>query len=319
MTDLSLVERWRPVLSKCREIPADRHDFLARALESVSACESILDFSRFALPVMRKVWGTTPLFDLVGVQALKAETDVIYFMSPDLDNVMLSMSVTATSTCLLDVDIDEERARADPNAEDLLNERIGREVCKNFETIVLGDIYDNCDIYESVWPADDEAGLRKHILTAADRVGEMSGLPANWLVVDKETAEEVASMDGFTSSPRVGSHSLRRIGTLSTDGPDIAVWIKDNERDRLGLLGYKGSGPAEAAYIFAPFQFPKPRNLDKRSDQGDDDRMLVASLAKAFIPGGQARYARLEWYSDQDCSEIGRLRTGERDQSPKAL
>lgn len=56
-----ITERWQPVIDKCQEIPADYNDTFAQLLENqynetkTGDQYNICDFTRFALPTLRKV------------------------------------------------------------------------------------------------------------------------------------------------------------------------------------------------------------------------------------------------------------------------
>jgi hypothetical protein len=91
-----LVKKWAPVLNKCREIP--RHKLATMAtlmdnqynlcnpegrsvlLEDVTTTANIADFTRFALPMLRKSFARLICDNLVGVQAMSQPASLVFYI-----------------------------------------------------------------------------------------------------------------------------------------------------------------------------------------------------------------------------------------------
>lgn len=90
------VKRWSPVLSKCREIPRKKLGMMATLLENQHACwdpenkgvifeditttGNVADFTRFALPLIRKSYARLISDELVGVQPMSQPASLIFYI-----------------------------------------------------------------------------------------------------------------------------------------------------------------------------------------------------------------------------------------------
>ena len=89
-----LVKRWSPVLRKCVEIPPSKYALLACMLENQQQHQSrrspifeeatttgdIADFTRFALPMIRKSYSRLIADNLVGVQPMSSPASLIFYI-----------------------------------------------------------------------------------------------------------------------------------------------------------------------------------------------------------------------------------------------
>lgn len=90
------VKRWAPVLNKCREIPRSKLALVASLLESqqkawdpanrtmlfedVTTTANIADFTRFALPLIRKSYAKLIADEIVGVQPMSQPASLIFYI-----------------------------------------------------------------------------------------------------------------------------------------------------------------------------------------------------------------------------------------------
>lgn len=92
-----LVKRWSPVLTKCKEVPASKFALMAAILENQHAfmegkskggmlfeeattTGDIADFTRFALPMIRKSYPRLIADNLVGVQPMSSPASLIFYI-----------------------------------------------------------------------------------------------------------------------------------------------------------------------------------------------------------------------------------------------
>lgn len=91
-----LVKKWSPVLNKCSEIPQKKLGLLATLLENqhghdspsnrsvltedVTTTGSVADFTRFALPLIRKSYARLIADSLVGVQPMSQPASLIFYI-----------------------------------------------------------------------------------------------------------------------------------------------------------------------------------------------------------------------------------------------
>ena len=92
----ALVQKWSPVLSKCREIPRKKMGVMAALLENqrnawdpqnrsvlfedMTTTGNIADFTRFALPLIRKSYSKLISDNLVGVQPMSQPASLIFYI-----------------------------------------------------------------------------------------------------------------------------------------------------------------------------------------------------------------------------------------------
>lgn len=92
----SLVKKWSPVLSKCREVGAHKFGLMAAILENQfkhnnpenrsvifedqTTTANIADFTRFALPLIRKSYPKLISDNLVGVQPMSQPASLIFYI-----------------------------------------------------------------------------------------------------------------------------------------------------------------------------------------------------------------------------------------------
>jgi hypothetical protein len=92
----SMVGKWRPVLNKCREIPQRKFAMLAALMENQmkhfdpanrsmlfedqTTTANIADFTRFALPLIRKSYAKLIADQLVGVQPMNQPASLIFYI-----------------------------------------------------------------------------------------------------------------------------------------------------------------------------------------------------------------------------------------------
>ena len=95
----SLVKKWGSVIKKCPEIPKHRHATFARVLdnqfkimegrvggsfglitEDVTTTNNLADFTRFALPMIRKSYAKLISDNLVGVQPMSQPASLIFYI-----------------------------------------------------------------------------------------------------------------------------------------------------------------------------------------------------------------------------------------------
>lgn len=90
------VSKWRPVLEKCREIPRKKMGLMASLLENqhkawdpknrtvlfedITTTGNIADFTRFALPLIRKSYARLISDNLVGVQPMSQPASLIFYI-----------------------------------------------------------------------------------------------------------------------------------------------------------------------------------------------------------------------------------------------
>ena len=91
-----LVKKWSPVLSKCREVPKQKFALMASILENQykswnpegrsmiledqTTTANIADFTRFALPLIRKSFPKLIADNLVGVQPMSQPASLIFYI-----------------------------------------------------------------------------------------------------------------------------------------------------------------------------------------------------------------------------------------------
>lgn len=91
-----LVQRWKPVLAKCREVPPHKFPLMAHILENqynhfdpkkksmlledATTTGNIADFTRFALPLIRKSYPKMIADNLVGVQPMSQPASLIFYI-----------------------------------------------------------------------------------------------------------------------------------------------------------------------------------------------------------------------------------------------
>ena len=91
-----MVERWTPVLSKCKEVPTKKFGLMAAILENqykhsdpknrsvimedATTTGDIADFTRFALPLIRKSYPRLIADNLVGVQPMSQPASLIFYI-----------------------------------------------------------------------------------------------------------------------------------------------------------------------------------------------------------------------------------------------
>ncbi len=92
-----MVNRWKPVLAKCREVPANKYALMAAVLENqhrfmdskkngrmifeeATTTGDIADFTRFALPMIRKSYPRLIADNLVGVQPMSSPASLIFYI-----------------------------------------------------------------------------------------------------------------------------------------------------------------------------------------------------------------------------------------------
>jgi len=92
----SLVKKWAPVLAKCKEVPRKKLGLMAAILENqhaawdpknkttltedVTTTGNIADFTRFALPLIRKSYSRLIADELVGVQPMSQPASLIFYI-----------------------------------------------------------------------------------------------------------------------------------------------------------------------------------------------------------------------------------------------
>lgn len=92
----SLINRWSPVLKKCREVPPAKFPLMAAVLENqynhwdpkkksliledATTTGDIADFTRFALPLIRKSYPKLIADNLVGVQPMSQPASLIFYI-----------------------------------------------------------------------------------------------------------------------------------------------------------------------------------------------------------------------------------------------
>ena len=92
----ALVRRWTPVLEKCREVPRQKFGLMASILENQfnnwnpanrsiiledqTTTANIADFTRFALPLIRKSYPKLIADNLVGVQPMSQPASLIFYI-----------------------------------------------------------------------------------------------------------------------------------------------------------------------------------------------------------------------------------------------
>lgn len=92
----SLVQKWSPVLSKCREVKSEKLGLMAAILENQfrhnnpenrsviledqTTTANIADFTRFALPLIRKSYPKLIADNLVGVQPMSQPASLIFYI-----------------------------------------------------------------------------------------------------------------------------------------------------------------------------------------------------------------------------------------------
>lgn len=92
----TLVRRWAPVLKKCREVPPQKYGLMAHILENqfnfwdpknrsvlfedATTTGNIADFTRFALPLIRKSYPKLIADNLVGVQPMSQPASLIFYI-----------------------------------------------------------------------------------------------------------------------------------------------------------------------------------------------------------------------------------------------
>jgi hypothetical protein len=90
------VAKWRPVLAKCREVPRKKLGLMATLLENqhrawdpknrtvlfedVTTTGNVADFTRFALPLIRKSYSRLIADNLVGVQPMSQPASLIFYI-----------------------------------------------------------------------------------------------------------------------------------------------------------------------------------------------------------------------------------------------
>ena len=90
------VKKWAPVLSKCREIPRKKMGLMASLLENqhrawdpknrtvlfedITSTGNVADFTRFALPLIRKSYSRLISDNLVGVQPMSQPASLIFYI-----------------------------------------------------------------------------------------------------------------------------------------------------------------------------------------------------------------------------------------------
>ena len=91
-----LVKKWSPVLSKCREVGSQKFGMMAALLENQynawnpegrsviledqTTTANIADFTRFALPLIRKSYPKLIADNLVGVQPMSQPASLIFYI-----------------------------------------------------------------------------------------------------------------------------------------------------------------------------------------------------------------------------------------------
>ena len=91
-----MVQKWSPVLNKCREIPRKKMGIMACLLENqrnawdpqnrsvlfedMTSTGNIADFTRFALPLIRKSYSKLVSDNLVGVQPMSQPASLIFYI-----------------------------------------------------------------------------------------------------------------------------------------------------------------------------------------------------------------------------------------------
>lgn len=92
----ALVKKWAPVLAKCKEVPSKKYGLLASMfenqhtawdpknrsviLEDATTTGDIADFTRFALPLIRKSYPRLIADNLVGVQPMSQPASLIFYI-----------------------------------------------------------------------------------------------------------------------------------------------------------------------------------------------------------------------------------------------
>jgi len=91
-----LVKQWAPVLNKCREVPRKKLGLMASLLENqhrawdpknrtvlfedITTTGNVADFTRFALPLIRKSYSRLIADNLVGVQPMSQPASLIFYI-----------------------------------------------------------------------------------------------------------------------------------------------------------------------------------------------------------------------------------------------
>jgi len=92
-----MVKRWAPVLAKCKEVPPSKYGLMAMVLENqhnfmdnrrkggvlfeeATTTGDIADFTRFALPMIRKSYPRLIADNLVGVQPMSSPASLIFYI-----------------------------------------------------------------------------------------------------------------------------------------------------------------------------------------------------------------------------------------------
>ncbi len=91
-----MVKRWAPVLNKCQEVPSKKLGLMASLLENqhkawdpqgksmlfedVTTTGNVADFTRFALPLIRKSYARLISDNLVGVQPMSQPASLIFYI-----------------------------------------------------------------------------------------------------------------------------------------------------------------------------------------------------------------------------------------------
>ena len=224
-----LVQRWAPVLAKTREISARKLPLMAAVLENTykawdpkrrsiltedyTSTNNIADFTRFALPMLRKSFSRLISDNLVGVQAMSQPASLIFYIRY---KYALTQGLTQAGTQIMRQSTAASYARQngwalDPyySSQEVHGETATINGAGNIVTATLSHrpVLAGTVVVE-VFPTAADASPECEDPTPCLRVGfDSSGNPAEIIVGDCTEFTSILSVDDSTTGATAFDHS----------------------------------------------------------------------------------------------------------------
>ena len=197
--------------------------------------------------------------NMFGVQAVKGDSDICFYLDKAGDPKSLASAVCKTTVLPSMI---MRNINVDLDAEELAFQCVELAVTMADDTVrvAVEDIIRNAG-YQLTTELYSVSGLIDSIQNASNIIKESIGRPANFVVMPVVLARfiktELATEYDFDALPT----NIRRVGCLKNKW---IVYINGYESRKI-LVGYRGSHPADAGYVVCPYLlFCNPKKEGER-------------------------------------------------------
>lgn len=233
-------------------------------------------FRRISIPIIRRIWGNSTLWDMVSVQPLLNTTGLTYYKDQygrikDREGVCKTRKLhtciplitkeTATanelSLWMQDGEFNwflEEGYLHNPLSPIMLDNEcdmtlyLSNAISNEIIREVCLDLLNNVVVNQKTWKSP--ANLTDVIFVEAERITRGTGHSANWLISSPHLIIEMAKSGNFVAIPdyKADVNRIEKVGTLGK----INVFVDPKFQIDKILLGYKGDNYT-AGYFYCPY------------------------------------------------------------------